>query len=187
MKKALIWIGIILLSPVFLFLLVTILLYIPPIQQGVVNFVARQVSEQTGYDVKVDYVRVAFPLDAVVHGMDAKKDGKEMLHVESLTADVKMWPLIAHSYIDLTSLEVNEARFNTLSVVDQCVAEGSIHRAYFESHGVKLDSQTVNISDLYLHKISSSFLITESNSPLRPPFLEPRPSSFISRCMCGSL
>ncbi|MBR6286445.1 MAG: translocation/assembly module TamB domain-containing protein [Bacteroidaceae bacterium] len=152
MKKALIWIGIILLSPVFLFLLVTILLYIPPIQQGVVNFVAKQVSEQTGYEVKVDYVRVAFPLDAVVHGMDAKKDGKEMLHVESLTADVKLWPLIAHSYIDLTSLEVNEARFNTLSVVDQCVAEGSIHRAYFESHGVKLDSQTVNISDVLIDK-----------------------------------
>lgn len=162
MKKALICIGIVLLLPVILFLLVAVLIYIPPVQQGAVNFVAKQLSEQTGYHVKVDYVRVAFPLDMVVRGVDVSNEGEEMLHVASLTANVKMWPLIARQYIDVTSLEVNDADFNTLQLVPQCMAKGRVGKLYFESHGIDLESQVVDLSDVQLEHTHVTLTMADS-------------------------
>ena len=57
------WTGIVLASPVVLFLLLAILIYLPPVQDLVVRKVAQRLSASTGMTVKVEQVRLAFPLD----------------------------------------------------------------------------------------------------------------------------
>ena len=63
MKKFLLWTTIFLLSPVILFVVLTILIYLPPVQNFVVQKVADYVSESTGYEVSVRHVELKFPLD----------------------------------------------------------------------------------------------------------------------------
>ena len=63
MKKVFWWILGILLSPILLFVILTILLYLPPIQNWAVDKVAAYASEQTGMEITVDNVRLSFPLD----------------------------------------------------------------------------------------------------------------------------
>lgn len=68
-KKALKWVGIALLSPILLFLLLTILLYIPPIQNWAVKKLAAYASEQTGMQITIQHVDIGFPLDIGADGV----------------------------------------------------------------------------------------------------------------------
>ena len=52
----------ILLSPVLLFVLLTILIYLPPVQNWLVDKVAAYASEETGMEITVDHVDLSFPL-----------------------------------------------------------------------------------------------------------------------------
>ena len=68
MKKVLFGIGVLLLSPVLLFLLLTVLLYVPSVQNWMVGQVTSRLSEATGKTVAVDHVCLSFPLDLQVEG-----------------------------------------------------------------------------------------------------------------------
>ena len=63
MKKALWWTVGVLLSPVLLFLILAALLYLPPVQNWVVDKVAAIASEKTGMDITVGTIRLEWPLD----------------------------------------------------------------------------------------------------------------------------
>ena len=56
MKKLFWWILIILLSPVLLFVVLTVLLYLPPVQNWAVDKVTAIASEKTGMDISVGHV-----------------------------------------------------------------------------------------------------------------------------------
>ena len=57
------WLLAILLAPFALVLLLALLLYIPPIQNFVVDRVAESLSKSLQMQIRVDNVRLAFPLD----------------------------------------------------------------------------------------------------------------------------
>ena len=59
MRKALKWIGIAVVSPILLFLILAALLYLPPVQNWVVDKVAAIASKETGMDVTVGYVKAS--------------------------------------------------------------------------------------------------------------------------------
>ena len=66
MKKAFWWILGILLSPILLFVILLILLYLPPVQNWAVDKVASMASESTGMEITVGHVNLSFPLDLAV-------------------------------------------------------------------------------------------------------------------------
>ena len=61
------------LSPVLLFLVLTVLLYLPPVQNWAVDKVAAIASEKTGMDISVDHVNLSFPLDLSIDHFQVKK------------------------------------------------------------------------------------------------------------------
>lgn len=69
LKRSLFWIAGILLTPILLFILITILLYIPPIQNYVVDKVAAYASQKSGKQISIDRVSLVFPLDLGVNGV----------------------------------------------------------------------------------------------------------------------
>ncbi len=63
LKKIVIWTLAVLLTPVLLFVVLAVLLYLPPVQNWVVDKVASVVSEKTGMTVRVGYVKLEWPLN----------------------------------------------------------------------------------------------------------------------------
>ena len=53
MKKALKWMGIAVLTPILLFIILTAILYLPPVQNWAVQKVTAIASEKTGMDITV--------------------------------------------------------------------------------------------------------------------------------------
>ncbi len=62
MKKVSKWIVAVLLAPVALFLLLSLLLYVPPIQDFVVRETTAYVAGATGMDISIERLRLSFPL-----------------------------------------------------------------------------------------------------------------------------
>ena len=62
MKRYAKWAGITVLTPLVLILLLSILLYLPPVQNWAVKQVAAYASESTGMEISVKHVRLVFPL-----------------------------------------------------------------------------------------------------------------------------
>ena len=66
--RTLMWIV---LSPVLLFVFLSILIYLPPVQRVAVNWASGYLSDEMGMEVTVDDVCLKFPLDLRMGGMVA--------------------------------------------------------------------------------------------------------------------
>lgn len=60
-KKILKWLGIVILTPIALFLLLAILLYLPPVQNFAVHRVAENLAESMNMDIRVKKCGWPFP------------------------------------------------------------------------------------------------------------------------------
>ena len=58
MKKYVKWVGAVVLTPVALIILLTVLLYLPPVQNWAVRQVTAYASESTGMDISVKHVEL---------------------------------------------------------------------------------------------------------------------------------
>lgn len=155
MKKAFWWILIILLSPVLLFLVLTVLLYLPPVQNWTVDKVTAIASEKTGMDISIDRINLSFPIDLSIDHFRVNKsqqptaDGQQLndtiADVERMVVDVQLWPLFS-SKVVINELEVTNTQFNTLDMVAAAQVKGRFSRLFMASKGIDLDKQTVDLN-----------------------------------------
>ena len=148
MKKIFWWILIILLSPVLLFVVLTVLLYLPPVQNWAVDKVAAIASEKTGMDITVGHVNLSFPLDLSIDEFRVKKSQQPadtIADVERMIVDVQLWPLL-ESKVIINELEVTNTSLNTLDLVDAAQVKGRFSRLFMASKGIDLDKQTVELN-----------------------------------------
>ena len=135
MKKVFKWIGIVLLSPVVLFVVLVALLYVPPIQNWVVQQVASIASKKTGMDISVEHVDLSFPLDLQVDGVRIVKEQDTIADIRRTIVDVKLWPLFSGDIV-LNELQLDDARINTLDFIDDIRMQGFIGCLSLSSPGI---------------------------------------------------
>ena len=154
MRKALKWTGIALLTPVVLMVILAALLYLPPIQNWVVQRVATYASEQTGMDISVERVRLAFPLDLSLEGVrvlqpstlhpspSTQKD--TILDVRRAVADVQFWPLLKGNIV-LDDLQLHDARVDTRSFIGDMRLQGTIGQLQLSAPGISQAQMLVEL------------------------------------------
>ena len=149
MKKAFKWIGIVLLSPILLFIILTVLLYVPPIQNWVAQKVASYASEQTGMQITVGHVDLDFPLDLGIDNVRIIKDTDTIADIERAVVDVELWPLLS-SKVVLKQLELSQAKLNTINFIDDIRFKGTLGRLAFSAPEIDLKCETMQLRDLLL-------------------------------------
>ncbi len=155
MKKVFWWILIILLSPVLLFVVLTVLLYLPPIQNWAVDKVTAVASEKTGMDISIDRVNLSFPLDLSIDHFRVNKsqqptaDGQQrndtIADVERMVVDVQLLPLL-DSKVVINELEVTNTSLNTQDMVAAAQVKGRFSRLFMTSKGIDLDQGIVELN-----------------------------------------
>ena len=167
MKKTLWWILGILLSPVLLFLILTILIYLPPVQNWAVDKVATVASEKTGMQIAVDRVRLSFPLDLAVDGVLVRQRDSltaqldTVAAVERLVVDVRLWPLLNQKVV-ISQLEVTNTRLNTMQLVAAARVKGSFSRLSLYSRGIDLSAETVELNGACLEEAAIDVALNDS-------------------------
>ena len=145
MKKIFWWILIILLSPVLLFVVLTVLLYLPPVQNWAVDKVTAIASEKTGMDISVDRVNLSFPLDLSIDHFRVLQNPDTLADVERMVVDVQLLPLL-DSKVVINELEVTNTSLNTLDLVAVARVKGRFSRLFMASKGIDLDQGTVELN-----------------------------------------
>ena len=88
-------IGIVCLIPVVLVLLVSVLLYIPPVQNFAVRKAAYYAGKATGMQIGIERIRLSFPLNLTVKGVEVLTSPADtLLTLKSLTMNVRALPLL---------------------------------------------------------------------------------------------
>ncbi len=159
MKKVFWWILGILLSPILLFVILTILLYLPPVQNWAVGKVTAIASEKTGMEITVGHVDLSFPLDLSIDRFRVVQTTDTIADVERMVVDVQLWPLIS-SKVVINELEVTNTSLNTSDFVAAAHVKGRFSRLFMTSKGIDLDQQTVELNGT---RLEEAFLDVQLN------------------------
>jgi len=156
MKKFFKWVAIIVLIPILLFLLLAFLLYLPPVQNWVVDKVATYASEQTGMDISVGHVSLKFPLDLAIDDFKMIKDNDSIpgvrdtiADVGQLVVDVQLRPLFKKQ-VEIDAMKMSKVRLNTNGFIPDLRVKGNIEKFSLECHGIDLNNSTVNLNTALL-------------------------------------
>ena len=145
MKKILKWLIVAALTPLLLFLLLAVLLYLPPVQNWVADKVAAVASEKTGMDITVGTVRLEWPLDLGIDDFRVIHEGDTLADVGHLTVDVQLRPLLDKRVV-INELGVNEAKVNTNGFISDLRVKGHIGELWLRSDGIDLDQGTATVN-----------------------------------------
>jgi len=160
-RKTLKWLGVAVAVPVVLFLLLAVALYIPPIQNFIVDKAAARISASTGLDVRIDRVRLAFPLDLAVHGMQALESGDTLLAVRSLRLDVSLLPLFK-GRADINGFSLFGATVDTRSYISDVRVRGRLKELSAASHGVEWATGRVRLDRVLLSGADLSVALSDT-------------------------
>lgn len=156
MKKALIWIVSIIGIPALLLTLVAILLYMPPVQQWLVQQTTRYASKKLGLEVSIDKVRLAFPLDLsmenvlIIRPNDSLPQMKDTIgFVQRMVADVQLLPLLKKK-VEIDELKFEGLHLNSSDFIAAAHVRGTIGQLALVSHGIDISGSVVNVDKLAL-------------------------------------
>ena len=136
-RKWLKWVAWILLTPIILFVILMVLLYIPPVQNLIRKQATAIASEATGMDISVERIDLRFPLNLLVRGVQViqpiqadkqissvpgdslavKQVSDTLLTLESLNVRVQAWPLI-RGKVELDEVTVNGVFLNSADLIE---------------------------------------------------------------------
>mgnify|MGYP000417671389 CR=1 FL=1 len=168
-RKWLKWVAWILLTPIILFVILMVLLYIPPVQNLIRKQATAIASEATGMDISVERIDLRFPLNLLVRGVQViqpiqadkqissvpgdslavKQVSDTLLTLESLNVRVQAWPLI-RGKVELDEVTVNGVFLNSADLIEGIRIRGVLGRFFLESHGIDLKKEDAVINRVEL-------------------------------------
>ncbi|MDL2265356.1 translocation/assembly module TamB [Parabacteroides sp. OttesenSCG-928-G07] len=149
MKKWLKWIGMICLIPIILVLLTAILLYVPPIQNKLVQVATKYASEATGMQIGIDRVRLSFPVNLAVCGIEVVTPPDTLATIERLIVHVNPFR-IANQVIGVKALTLQEVEVNTGSFTDGMAIKGYVKSLSAKADRISLAEETVHLNHIIL-------------------------------------
>ena len=155
------WIGLVLLSPILLFVILTILLYLPPIQNWAVDKVAETASDGSGMTVSVDEVSLKFPLDLSINNVLVTQKTDTVADIRQLVVDVKLLPLFGMKVV-VDELQLNQAKINTLSMIPDLQVKGNIGLLSMRSDGININEGAVTLNGALLADADMTILLNDT-------------------------
>lgn len=151
-------------TPIGLFLLLAILVYIPPVQQFLVNRVAESLSGSMGMRIEVKEVRLAFPLDLAVHRVTAVEQTDTLLAARSLRLDVALWPLLK-GCAEVQGLSLYDVKLNTKSYVSDTRIEGSAAELILTPSTIDWKNERINLDRIRLDRADFYVALSDTAAP----------------------
>lgn len=169
------WVVWILLSPIILFLVLTILLYIPFVQDWATGYACEKLSKETGLDVNVERLRVKFPLDVDLQGLCITDPhaNDTVLAVKSCVLDLDLCGLFGLK-VGVDAFTLSNVVLDTHDLVATMKMRGHMNDFYLDAHDLELKESKVNITstrldgcDLDIALRDTTVIDTTTSEPLK--------------------
>lgn len=161
-KKQLRWTLWTIASPFILFIILCILIYLPPIQNFLVDKAAVYASEATGMNISVGRISLSFPLNLVVTDVDAASPHKDtLLSVRRLQVNVQLLPLLKKQ-VEVDGISLQGATVNSNDLIHGMRLNGTLGELFISSHGVALDPETAIVNKVLLKDTDLSLCLNDT-------------------------
>ena len=139
-KKITLWIAGVVLSPVVLFVLLVALFYIPAVQQWAVKKVAAYASEQTGMEVRLERIRIRFPLDLDLQNFSVTTPPDTVVAVRHAVVDLDFSHLMDWR-LGVDAVDLEEGVLDTRDLIATVVVRGRLGRLHLNADDIALKEQ----------------------------------------------
>ena len=153
----------VLLTPITLFIILMILLYVPPVQSFIRKQATAIASDATGMDISVARIHLRFPLNLLdrgvlvvqpVDGTAGVQHPDTLLNLESLDVRVQAWPLLKGK-VEVDDITLKQVAVNSSNLIEGMRVKGVLGHFFLESHGIDLTKEdailnTVELSDTHV-------------------------------------
>ena len=172
-RKWIKWVSWILHTPILLFVVLMVLLYVPPVQ----NFLRKQAtsyaSEATGMQINVGRIDLRFPLNLLVRDVEVIQVPDTLLTLGSLNVHVQAMPLFKGK-IEVDDITLQQVTVNSADLIEGMKIRGVLGRFFLESHGVDLTDETavinhVELSDTHIGLVLNDTATTEKTDTASVP------------------
>lgn len=173
MARFLRWVCIILLSPVVIFLVLTLLLYIPFIQDWAVGVACEKLSESTGKQVNVERVRLKFPLDVDLQKLCiTEQSGDTLLAVGNCVLDLDMCGIFGLK-VGVDALDLSDVYVDSHDLIATMKLRGRLRDFHVDVHDLEYRDSHVNVTaarldgcDLDIALQDTTIIDTTTSAPL---------------------
>ena len=165
--KGALWV---LLTPIILFVILMILLYVPPVQ----NFIRKQAtaiaSDATGMNISVERIDLRFPLNLLVRGVQvvqSENDAVDMQHPDtllnlgSLNVRVQAWPLL-QGRVEVDDITLQQVAVNSSTLLEGMHIKGTLGRFFLESHGIDLKKENAVLNSVELSNTHVQVILADT-------------------------
>ena len=153
----------ILLTPVLLFVILMILLYIPPVQNLLRREMTAYASKATGMQIQVERIDLRFPLNLLVRGVEVIQQPDTLLSLESLNVRVQAWPLVKGK-VEVDEVTLSQVAFNSANLIEGMKIKGVLGRFFLQSHGVDLSNELAVINQTELSDTHVQMLMNDTTT-----------------------
>ena len=169
------------LLPVVLIVLLAAALYCPPIQNWAVQKATAYASEQTGMEISIDNVRLAFPLDLQVNGIKVIKEQMDSItsntwkdtiaDINSLMVDVQLRPLF-EGKVMVDALDFNYMKLNTTDFIKAAQVKGRVKLLSVASHGIDLREEFMRLDKANIDGADLDIILEDPDFDVRVSFMK---------------
>lgn len=162
-RKWIKWVSWILLTPILLFVILMILLYVPPVQNLLRREVTAYASKATGMQIQVQRIDLRFPLNLLVRGVEVIQAPDTLLALESLNVHVQALPLFKGK-VEVDDITLHQASVNSVNLIKGMQIKGVLGRFVLKSHGVDLSTEMAVINQAELSDTHIQLLLNDTTT-----------------------
>lgn len=171
-RKWIRWVTWIVLTPILLFAILMVLLYVPPVQDFLRQEATAYASKATGMQITVRRIDLRFPLNLLVRGVEVVQAPDTLLSLESLNVSVQALPLLKGK-VEVDDITLEQVAVNSAHLMKDMRVKGVLGRFIFQSHGVDLTNEQAiidraELSDTHIQLVLNDTTTTPKDSTSAP-------------------
>ena len=153
--------------------IVSVLLYIPPVQDFAVRMASHYAGEATGMQIGIGEIRLKFPINLSVRNVEIIRDTfpqDTVLSLQTLTVSVRPRPLLNKEVL-IDAVDLEGVRVNTGNLIEGVEIKGALGRLYLHADRISLDNERAVFNDIRLSDTALTVLLraTEEDTTTSEP------------------
>lgn len=159
------WIKRILLTYILLFLIASIALYLPFVQEMATKSLEQLAGEASGYTIAVNRLRLRFPLTLELQQtMATQSTGDTLFRAERVGAELKLLPLIRLK-LEIRSVNLEGVALHYRDSMESFALDGKLERLRLKGYEVDLKKEEVDMGQTLLRNGSFTFTLLKVTPP----------------------
>lgn len=159
-------------TPIILFIILMILLYVPPIQSFIRKQATAMASDATGMEITVERIDLRFPLNLLVHDVLVVQPADSagymqhpdtLLRLDKLNVRVEAWPLFK-GRVEVNDITLTGVAVNSAKLIDGMQIKGVLGTLALESHGIDLTHEDAVVNRIELSDTHVQLILADTTT-----------------------